>query len=91
VCALLAGELPLLPERVAAEVKGHFRDLSSWLSSVFERGAQQGVFLLSNPPRVEAEAFMATTHGAMLSARAYGEPEIFGLIMQRILDRFTAG
>lgn len=91
VCALLAGELPLLPERVAAEVKGHFRDLSSWLSSVFERGAQQRVFLLGNPPRVEAEAFMATTHGAMLSARAYGEPEIFGLIMQRILDRFTAG
>jgi TetR/AcrR family transcriptional repressor of nem operon len=89
VCALLASELPLLPKSVADEVKGHFRDLSSWLSSVFDRGLKQNVFQLTHPPRMEAEAFMATTHGAMLSARAYGEPEIFGVIMQRMLDRFT--
>ncbi|SEM47090.1 transcriptional regulator, TetR family [Pseudoxanthomonas sp. GM95] len=89
VCALLASELPLLPEPVAEEVKGHFRDLSAWLAAVFERGAQQGSFQLLHPPRVEAEAFMATVHGAMLSARAYGEPEIFGLILQRVLARFT--
>lgn len=89
VCALLAGELPLLPEGVAAEVRAHFRDLSAWLASVFERGVQQGVFQLINTPRMEAEAFMATAHGAMLSARAYGEPGIFGSIMQPVLGRFA--
>jgi TetR/AcrR family transcriptional repressor of nem operon len=89
VCAVLASELPLLPEGVASEIKGHFRDLSSWLSSVLEKGSAQGIFNLSNPPRVEAETFMATAHGAMMSARAYQEPEIFGLIMQRVLHRFS--
>ncbi len=89
VCALLSAELPVLPERVAIEIRTHFRDLAAWLASVFERGAQQGRLQLTNTPRIEAEAFMATVHGAMLSARAYGEPEIFGLIMQRVLDRFA--
>ena|ERR1700744_1284716 len=91
LCALLASELPLLPEHVAAEVKAHFRDLSSWLTSVFERGAQQGRLQLINTPRIEAEALMATVHGAMLSARAYGEPEIFGLITKGAMDRFSPG
>lgn len=91
ICALLASELPLLPESVAVEVRAHFRDLSSWLTSVFERGVQQGSLQLTNTPRIEAEAFMAIVHGAMISARAYGEPEIFGLITKRALDRFSPG
>lgn len=88
VCALLASELPLLPEAVAAEVRAHFRDLSSWLASVFERGAQQGRLQLAAAASIEAETFMATVHGAMISARAYGEPEIFGVIAKRALERF---
>jgi len=91
VCALLAGELPLLPERVAIEVRAHFRDLSSWLASVLERGAQQGSFQLTSTPRIEAETFMATVHGAMLSARAYDEPEIFGLILEPAVSRLAPG
>lgn len=87
VCALLAGELPVLPEEVALEVRAHFRSLSAWLTSVFERGAQQGRLQLMNSPRVEAEAFMATVHGAMLSARAYGDPKAFGIVVRPMLDR----
>lgn len=90
ICALLAGELPVLPEEVALEVRAHFRALSSWLTSVFERGAHQGVLKLMNAPRVEAEAFMATVHGAMLSARAYGDPKAFGIVIKPLLDRLSA-
>lgn len=90
VCALLAGELPVLPEEVALEVRAHFRSLSAWLTSVFERGAQQGRFQLMSSPRVEAEAFMATVHGAMLSARAYGDPKAFGVVTKPLLDRLAA-
>lgn len=90
VCALLASELPALPPEVSAEVRVYFRFLSAWLSSVLERGAQQGSLVLSNPPRQEAEAFMATVHGAMLSARAYGDPKIFGVIMTPVLQRLSA-
>jgi TetR/AcrR family transcriptional repressor of nem operon len=44
---------------------------------------------LSSEPRVEAEAFMATVHGAMLSARAYGAPEIFATILAPTLQRLS--
>ena len=90
ICAMLASELPLLPEGVAIEVKAHFRDLSAWLASVLERGLEQGIFSLNHTPKVEAEALMATTHGAMLSARAYGEVDIFGVVMRGALERFSA-
>jgi len=38
---------------------------------------------------VEAEAFMATIHGAMLSARAYGDSKIFGVIVNPLLERLS--
>ena len=76
VCALLAGELPVLPEEVGLEVRAHFRSLSAWLTSVLERGARQGRLQLTSTPRVEAELLMATVHGAMLSARAYGSEDV---------------
>jgi TetR/AcrR family transcriptional repressor of nem operon len=90
VCALLASELPILPDEVALEVRAYFRFLSGWLTSVFERGVQQGLVTLPHAPRIEAEAFMATVHGAMLSARAYGDAGIFGLIMEPQLERFSS-
>jgi TetR/AcrR family transcriptional repressor of nem operon len=90
ICALLAGELPSLPGEVAVEIRSFFRFLSGWLTSVLERGVQQGVIVLSHAPRVEAEAFMATVHGAMLSARAYGDTGVFGNIMDPQLERMAA-
>lgn len=90
VCALLASELPMLPEEVALEVRAYFRFLSGWLTAVLERGVQQGAIKLAYAPRVEAEAFMATVHGAMLSARAYGDTAIFGAIMDPQIARMAA-
>lgn len=63
--------------------------LSAWLTAVLERGVQQGRLHLMSTPRFEAEAFMATVHGAMLSARAYGDPTMFGLITTPLLDRLS--
>lgn len=90
VCALLAGEIPALPEEIALEVRAHFRMLSAWLTSVLERGAQQGSLRFAGTAKAEAEGFMACVHGAMLSARAYGDPKIFGLITRPVLERLTA-
>ena len=89
VCALLASELPMLPEEVALEVRAHFRALASWLTSVMERGKRKGRLHVSNSAKVEAEVFMATIHGAMLSARAYGDPKMFGVITGPLLDRLS--
>jgi TetR/AcrR family transcriptional repressor of nem operon len=89
VCALLASQLPVLPEAVAVEVRAHFRSLSAWLTSVLERGQRQGTLHLTSTPRVEAEAFMAGVHGAMLSARAYGDPKMFGVVTTPLLERLA--
>ena len=90
VCALLAGEMPILPEPVALEVRAYFRFLSQWLAAVFERAAQSGKLKLRRPAPLEAEVFMATVHGAMLSARASGDGKIFSAIMNAQLEQMAA-
>ncbi|MCM2435622.1 TetR/AcrR family transcriptional regulator (plasmid) [Agrobacterium rosae] len=89
VCALLASELPSLPPEVATEVTSFFRFISSWLATVMERGRNNGALNLTSEPHVEAEAFLATVYGAMLSARAYGKPEVFSTILAPALSRLT--
>ncbi|WP_062017952.1 TetR/AcrR family transcriptional regulator [Aureimonas sp. AU4] len=90
ICALLATEMPVLPAEVVTEVKAYFRGLSEWMTGVMERGHAQGKLFLSETPRIEAEAFMATVHGAMLSARAYGDPAVYRTVTGPILDRLTS-
>jgi len=90
LCALLAGELPVLPESIALEVRAHFRTLAGWLAGVLEQGASAGAWRLAQQPAVEAEAFMAAIHGAMLSARAYGDAHAFQVISQALLGRLAA-
>lgn len=90
VCALLANEIPLLPQELARQVKGHFQALSAWLAAVLEQGANQGNIILNGTSHSEAEMFMATVHGAMLSARAYGDTTIFTTITQTLMERLAA-
>lgn len=90
ICAMLAAELPAIPAEVADEVRGHFSELSAWLTGVLTRGAAQKVFFLQATPEEEARTFMATVHGAMLSARAFGEPDLFPRIVQPLLRRLTS-
>ncbi|HEV2507000.1 MAG TPA: TetR/AcrR family transcriptional regulator [Mesorhizobium sp.] len=90
VCALLAGEIPVLPEAVVLEVRAHFRGLCDWLASVLERGDAQGRLTLTGTAHANAELFMATVHGAMLSARAYGDASTFGAITRPLLNRIAA-
>jgi TetR/AcrR family transcriptional regulator, transcriptional repressor for nem operon len=89
VCGLLASELPALPPNVAVEVTAFFRYLSTWLTSVFERGAQEGSIILTDTASVEAESFIACIYGAMFSARACGKPEIFATILAPAIRRLS--
>lgn len=89
VCALLASELPALPPEVASEVAAYFHYLSSWLTGVMERGAEQGSLMIEAPAPVEAEMLMATVHGAMLSARAQNDAALFDAILKPTLRRLS--
>ena len=87
VCALLASQLPALPAPVAKEVRSYFKSLAGWLTSVLNHCVAQRRVRLLGSAEAEAEAFMASIHGAMLSARAYGDTRMFGLITRQLLDR----
>jgi len=89
VCALLASELPALPTDVASEVQGFFRFLSKWIVSVMERGSRDGSLKLYSAPKIEGEAFLAKIHGAMLSARVYGSPEVFAMVLNAEIERLS--
>ncbi|MGQ4659605.1 TetR family transcriptional regulator [Lysobacter sp. F6437] len=87
VAGMLATELPTLPADLADHVRAHFRDLSNWLETVLTKGAQLGLFELHASARLEAESFMSMVYGAMLTARAQGEPKVFADIVEHGLKR----
>jgi len=89
ICAMLATEMPTIPEEVGAQVRGHFDDLSQWLAATLADGARAGQFTLHATPAAEAAGFMAATHGAMMSARAYGDAAVFTSISQGLLERLA--
>lgn len=90
ICALLAAETPALPEEVAMEVRLHFAGLAQWLEGVMVVGVAARVFDLRSTPAQEAQAFMATVHGAMLSARTYGDAGLFQNIVGQAMERLQA-
>lgn len=89
VCAMLAGEMQMLPDEVASRVRSHFHSLAAWLTLVLCAGAEQGLFRLNRQPEDEAQMLLASVHGAMLSARALGDPELFSTIVTTQLAKLT--
>jgi TetR/AcrR family transcriptional regulator, transcriptional repressor for nem operon len=87
VAAMLAAELPSLPDDLALSVRAHFAELTGWLAAVLEAGVRQGSVSLTRSPAEEADAFMSAIYGAMLSARAFGEPARFATITETLLSR----
>lgn len=87
VAAMLAAELPSLPEDLAGAVRAHFAELTGWLASILEIGVRQGSVVLVRSPAEEADAFMSAIYGAMLSARAFGDPGRFVTITETLLSR----
>jgi len=90
VCAMLAGEMAMLPDDISSRVRKHFERLAQWLTAVLKAGVDQGLFLLPRKPGEEAQLLMAAVHGAMLSARAMDDPKLFRVVTKPLLDRLTA-
>src|ERR1700743_74579 len=90
VAALMGAELLSLPEEVQAEVHLHFRALGEWLERTLKAGVKAGVIKLQDSAATEAQALMAVVHGAMLSARASGDCDVFKLVTRAALKRLAA-
>ena len=89
ICAMLATEMPTLPDDVGVAVRGHFDDLSGWLAELLADGARAGQFALRGSPPVEALSLMATIHGAMVSSRAWGDTAVFTSIADNLVERLA--
>jgi TetR/AcrR family transcriptional regulator, transcriptional repressor for nem operon len=89
IAALLAAELPSLPEEVRVEIQQHFLELSGWIRKTLEEGIKDRSLKLQGSPEDEAQAFMALVHGAMLSARAFGKVDVFQAITNNALQRIS--
>jgi TetR/AcrR family transcriptional repressor of nem operon len=89
IAALLAAELPSLPEEVRFEVQQHFLELSGWIRETLEEGISKRTLKLQGTPEDEAQTFMATVHGAMLSARALGSCDVFHAVTTSALQRIS--
>lgn len=89
ICAMLAAESPMIPKEIATEVRGYFDDLAAWMTALMEQGRAKAQFRLRGSAQVEAQTFMATVHGAMLTARALGDPEAFRVISRAAIERLT--
>ena len=85
--AMLAAELPSLPKDVATAVRAFFAELRDWLTKILVLGLRQGNVTLVGTPEEEADAFLSAVYGAMLSARAYGDPHRFAVIVETLLSR----
>src|SRR5690606_26609584 len=89
ICAMLAAESPMIPTEIAAEVRGYFADLTAWIAEVLHNGESKAQFKLRNSALVEAQTFMSTVHGALLTARALGDAGAFHSIAQASIDRLS--
>ena len=89
IAALLAAELPSLPADVRFEVQQHFLDLSGWIRATLEEGIKKRSVKLHGTPEDEAQTFMAIIHGAMLSARALGNCDVFQATTASALQRIS--
>ena len=87
LAGVLAVELPGLPPEVGAAVQGHFKDLGKWLERLMTLGKQQGSIKLELEPAMSSQFFQTTVYGAMVMARAYGDPRKFNSIVDAFLAR----
>jgi TetR/AcrR family transcriptional regulator, transcriptional repressor for nem operon len=90
IAALLSAELPALPEEIQTEVQLHFKYLVRWVRATLKEGVSCGNIHLQHGVEVEAQSFVALVHGAMISARAFGSPDIFSSITKGALDRLRS-
>ncbi len=87
--ALLGAEMPSLPEEVQAEVRLHFSMLTEWFERTLKAASKMRAIRLQGTVATEAQMLIAVLHGAMLSARATSNCDVFRSLSQAALNRIS--
>jgi TetR/AcrR family transcriptional repressor of nem operon len=85
LCGMLAAEHATLPRPMRSALNAYFDANERWLSEVLEQGRASGALRFGGTAVDEARALVAALEGAMLVARAYGEPARFESAAARVL------
>lgn len=89
LCGMMAADVATLEPEVIAALRESFLDHESWLKRVLTEGRKAGQLRLEGGPQDEARLLLAALEGAMLIARAFGEPARFEAAARRLLARFS--
>ena len=87
--SLLGAEMPSLPEEVQVEVRLHFSMLTEWFERPLKAGTKARAIQLQGTVATEAQMLIAVLHGAMLSARATNNCDVFRSLSQAALNRIS--
>ncbi|HWT95973.1 MAG TPA: TetR/AcrR family transcriptional regulator [Terriglobales bacterium] len=90
LCGVLAAEFANLPKPVQAAVRGFFADNTAWLASVLlEMTDADGHRPSQKAAQRSAQAILAGFQGALLSARAQNDIEIFDTTVATLIATVT--
>jgi TetR/AcrR family transcriptional repressor of nem operon len=87
--ALLGAEMPSLPKEIQAEVGLHFAMLTEWFERTLKAGSKARTIHLQGTIATEAQMLIAVLHGAMLSARATNNCDLFRSLSRAALLRIA--
>lgn len=90
LCGMLAAEYATLPRTMQEGVVGFFDVNEAWLVDVLTHGRQKKQLAFSGSPVEAARVLVAALEGAMLIARAHGDPSRLRSIADRMLIDFGA-
>jgi len=90
LCGMLAADHVTLPKAMRDLVNRFFDANEAWLSPVLEAGRGSGALRFDGPASEAARTLVASLEGAMLVARAYGDPSRFDSAAERLLAQLGA-
>jgi len=77
LCGMVAAEYGTLPAAMQEALRVFFGINEGWLAHLLERGSSEGSLHLRVAPLEAARMLVGALEGAMLVARAYGDPQRF--------------
>ncbi|HEY8751537.1 MAG TPA: TetR/AcrR family transcriptional regulator [Tepidisphaeraceae bacterium] len=84
LCGMLGAEFASLEPLVQLEVQGFFKDNMRWLATLLRDGRKIGAFHFAGGPASEAGVLFGCLEGALLVARACGEPKQFEAVVRQL-------
>ena len=91
LCGMVAAEYATLPAAMQGALRVFFELNERWLTALLEQGQAAGTMALRTSSTDAARMLVAALEGAMLVARAYGDPARFAAAAELLLTQLEDG